>query len=102
MKTAEYNPYAVVKNPYCNEHYILDESKRLLTGSDERISVYDYSNAQDTINYVLMTKRPENWGSTYTNYYYQEEGEFKKLEKSCDNFYSVLTAQPSDWSKKFF
>lgn len=94
-------PYAVVKNPYCNEHYILDESKRLLTGSDERISVYDYSNAQDTINYVLMTKRPENWGSTYTNYYYQEEGEFKKLEKSCDNFYSVLTAQPSDWSKNF-
>lgn len=94
-------PYKLVEEPYRNEHYILDKSQQVLYGIEEVCEIYDYGNAQDTQNYVLLTEQPENWNRTYPGYYQKKNSEFKQLEKEYRNIYMCLTSAPGNWEEDY-
>lgn len=94
-------PYKHVEEPYRNGHYILDKSQQVLFGTEEVCEIYDYANAQDTQNYVLLSELPENWGNSYPTYYQKKNGEFKQLEREYRDVYLYLTSMPEDWEDNY-
>lgn len=94
-------PFAKVAVPLSDVDYIIDKSKQVLFGTDEVSEVYDYSNAQTTLNYVILDSQPSDWRKWYTNYYYKEDDSFKKLEKTYEDSYNVFSSEPSDWSDNY-
>lgn len=56
-------------DPLSNADYILNKSKQVMEGIDEVSEVYDYSNAQDVFNYILLKTAPANWDKLYPDYY---------------------------------
>lgn len=93
-------PYAKTKTPLRDADYILDESKKVLTGELEVTEVLDISNAQITYNYIIQTQRPSDWGSKYDNYYYQDGDSFKAVS-GVEIGYTLLKYQPIDWISKY-
>lgn len=94
-------PYKLAEEPYRNAHYILDKSQQVLYGIEEVCEIYDYGNAQDTQNYVLLTAQPENWSRAYPAYYQKKNGEFKQLEREYRDVYVCLTSAPGDWEADY-
>lgn len=95
-------PYTITDNPVKNADYILDTSSQLLTGEDEITEIYDYSNAEDTTNYVLLEAEPTNWQNTYVNYYAQtDDDEYKALESTTEDVYTLQIQQPYDWNTNY-
>ena len=92
-------PYSTVEQPLKDEDYILDETQQQLYGIDEVAEVYDYGNAEDTDNYVLLTAKPSDFDSNYGAYYMLDENseEYIHPEAEVQTVYALLTAKPSDW-----
>lgn len=98
--------YAKNKNPIRDEDYILnDRSKQRMFGEDEVADVYDYPNAQDTVNYVNLQTKPENWETAFTEYYKKVcvdgKEEYKNLEVQQVEVYTPQDSAPPDWSTSF-
>lgn len=94
-------PYSFYDNPYQDADYILDKRNQILKEQEEVVEVYDYGNAQDTVNYVLLTSKPQNWQNVYTNFFIAKDDKFEQLTKTVEQTYEVLTTQPSDWGKRY-
>lgn len=94
-------PYSFYDNPYQDADYILDKRNQILKEQEEVVEVYDYGNAQDTVNYVLLTSKPQNWQNVYTNFFIAKDDKFEQLTKTVEQTYEVLASQPSDWSKRY-
>lgn len=95
-------PYATRDAPVQDADYILDKSKQILFGEEEAAEVYDYSNAEDTENYILLTSQPKNWAKKYADYYMQnDDDEYVSVEATVETVYTALTSRPSDWAKKY-
>lgn len=92
-------PYKTRENPYADTHYILNKSKQILNGKDEVSDVYDYNNASDTNNYVLLTSMPSRWDDECEKYYLKSEDEkYSLVQKEEIEEYVSLSSKPSDWS----
>lgn len=94
-------PYSFYDNPYQDADYILDKRNQILKEQEEVVEVYDYGNAQDTVNYVLLTSKPQNWQNVYTNFFIAKDDKFEQLTKTVEQTYEVLASQPSDWGKRY-
>lgn len=94
-------PYVTVAEPYQDSHYILGKNNQLLFGTDEVTEVYDYGNAQTTVNYILLVTQPLNWKSVYVYYYYKDGDTYKLLERAYSDTYTLQTASPSDWAQNY-
>ena len=94
-------PYSFYDNPYQDADYILDKRNQILKEQEEVVEVYDYGNAQNTVNYVLLTSKPQNWQHVYTNFFIAKDDKFEQLTRTVEQTYEVLTTQPSDWSKRY-
>lgn len=94
-------PYSFYDNPYQDADYILDKRNQILKEQEEVVEVYDYGNAQDTVNYVLLTSKPQNWQNAYTNFFIAKDDKFEQLTKTVEQTYEVLASQPSDWGKRY-
>lgn len=91
-------PYKIKEDPYEDAHYILDKSNQVLTGKDEVTDIYDYSNAGDTKNYILLTNKPIKWEDECVNYYCKNDNEsYSSVEKEEQENYVPISSQPSDW-----
>lgn len=91
-------PYTMTDDPLSNADYILNKSKQVMEGIDEVSEVYDYSNAQDVFNYILLKTAPANWDKLYPDYYEKNGDDFKKLERQYADVYELLVGEPWDWS----
>lgn len=94
-------PYSFYDNPYQDADYILDKRNQILKEQEEVVEVYDYGNAQDAVNYVLLTSKPQNWQNVYTNFFIAKDDKFEQLTKTVEQTYEVLASQPSDWGKRY-
>lgn len=94
-------PYSFYDNPYQDADYILDKRNQILKEQEEVVEVYDYGNAQDTVNYVLLTSKPQNWQNVYTNFFIAKDDKFEQLTKTVEQTYEVLASQPSDWGERY-
>lgn len=94
-------PYSFYDNPYQDADYILDKRNQILKEQEEVVEVYDYGNAQDTVNYVLLTSKPQNWQNVYTNFFIAKDDKFEQLTKTVEQTYEVLASQPSDWGNRY-
>lgn len=94
-------PYSFYDNPYQDADYILDKRNQILKEQEEVVEVYDYGNAQDAVNYVLLTPKPQNWQNVYTNFFIAKDDKFEQLTKTVEQTYEVLASQPSDWGKRY-
>lgn len=94
-------PYSFYDNPYQDADYILDKRNQILKEQEEVVEVYDYGNAQTTVNYVLLTSKPQNWQNVYTNFFIAKDDKFEQLTKTVEQTYEVLASQPSDWGKRY-
>ncbi|MDY6047685.1 MAG: hypothetical protein SPI87_11845, partial [Anaerobutyricum sp.] len=91
-------PYKTIEAPYDDTQYILNKSKQILTGKDEISEAYDYNNASDTNNYVLLTSMPSRWDEECEKYYLRSEDEkYSLVQKEELEQYELLSSQPSDW-----
>lgn len=93
-------PYTITDEPKVDEDYILDERNKVLTGSDEVTTVFDYPNAGAVENYILQTAKPDDWEETFSGYVYlDEQGNYKRAEavKGEADEYSELNVEPKDW-----
>ena len=94
--------YTKADNPVKNEDYILDTSQRLLTSEREVTELYENANAEDTYNYILLEKEPEDWLHTYGDYFQQNENdEFENLESTTEDVYTLQVQQPDDWNTNY-
>lgn len=95
-------PYAVTDNPYKDSDYITDKSNQILKGEKEVAETYDYNNAGDTNNYVLVNVKPDNWDDTCTDYFTKTEDErYDQVKKEEEAAYAVLTSAPPDWNSNY-
>lgn len=93
-------PYTITDEPKVDEDYILDERNKVLTGSDEVTTLFDYPNAGAVENYILQTAKPDDWDETFSGYaYLDEQGNYKRAEavKGEADEYSELNVEPKDW-----
>lgn len=92
--------YTLTDNPLEDSDYILDNRNQLFFGLQDISTVFDYSNAQSTENYIVLNTIPEDWGSNYTNYYTKTDTYFEPVEKEIQD-YTLLNTEPSDWSTNY-
>jgi len=92
-------PYATVDEPVQDSDYILDESNRVMEGSDEVVEVLDYPGAEITTNYVLLTAAPSDWAVNYSKYYQRSGDTYSPV--SGTTVYTALSTKPSDWATKY-
>lgn len=93
-------PYTITEEPKIDSDYILDERNKVLIGSDEVTTVFDYPNAGVVKNYILQTIKPDNWENVFGEYaYLDEQGNYKTAEavKGEADRYSKLNVKPEDW-----
>lgn len=93
-------PYATVDQPVEDADYILDESQKVMTGSDEVVEVLDYSSAEITTNYVLLTEQPPDWAENCEEYFYMDGDHYKNVEQ-VDVGYVLQMAAPYDWAVNY-
>lgn len=93
-------PYATVDEPVQDSDYILDESNRVMEGSDEVVEVLDYPGAEITTNYVLLTAAPSDWAKNCEAYYYQDGDSYRSVELQ-DVGYVLQKSAPSDWAVNY-
>lgn len=93
-------PYATVDQPVKDADYILDESQKVMTGSDEVVEVLDYPGAEITTNYVLLTAQPSDWAKNCEAYFYQDGNSYRSVELQ-DVGYILQKSAPSDWSVNY-
>lgn len=96
-------PYAKTDLPMQDSDYILDERNKLLFGSNEIVSILDYSNADTTVNYIALNSKPTDWNTAFENYYFfdNESGKYESIETEYEDYYSLLTSAPSDWKSNY-
>lgn len=95
-------PYAVTDNPYKDSDYITDKSKQVLKGEKEIAETYDYNNAGDTNNYVVINDKPYKWDAVCTDYFTNsDDGKYEQVKKEEREVYTLITSVPSDWSNNF-
>ena len=92
--------YATVDKPVQDSDYILDESQKIMTGSDEVVEVLDYSAAEITTNYVKLTAQPSDWDENCEAYYYIDGDEYESVELE-EVGYVLQKSAPSDWSVNY-
>ena len=95
-------PYATVDEPVKDADYILDESQKVMTGSDEVVQVLDYPSAEITTNYVLLTSQPSDWKKNCESYFTwdTEDDSFRPVELVEVGYY-LQKSQPSDWAVNY-
>lgn len=94
-------PYAKKTTPLQDEDYILDKSQQVIFGTLERTEIYDYSNAEITENYIVLTKQPANWPAEYGQYYINKNDKFEAVTGTESNIYTLLSTQPARWSTEY-
>lgn len=72
-------PYSTKDTPLQDSDYILDESQKVISGKDEITIAYDYSSAEITTNYILLTSRPSNWNSNFKDYFTYDGESYKAV-----------------------
>lgn len=99
-------PYTKVANPLQDSDYILDKSRQVMTGVNERAYIYDYSSAEITYNYIVLTKEPPNWKVEYYKKYFKrgeddESGNptYDLLQREFKDRFELLNKEPSDWDE---
>ena len=92
-------PYATTANPVEDSDYILDESQKVLTGTDEVQEALDYSSAEIVTNYLLTTSQPSDWQTAFANYFVHDGEQYKGVER-IETGYVLLKRQPADWPTK--
>lgn len=93
--------------------YILDKSQQVLFGHEENAEVYDVPNAEITVNYILLTEKPDDWETNCEAYYSYEPhieiiddeevdtgGSYKEAAM-VDLKYILQKKQPYDWAENF-
>lgn len=99
-KNGGIQPYATVDQPVQDSQYILDESQKVMTGSDEVTDILDYPGAEVTTNYIRLTSKPADWEKNCENYYEQEESAYKSVEKEPVG-YILQKSKPADWEASY-
>lgn len=95
-------PYTKTATPYSDKDYILDTSMRLLSGKDEVIEVYDYSNAPSVDNYLYLQNKPEDWEKNISNYFCLDSvGKIRELSSWEEDVFSMLEIKPLDWDANY-
>lgn len=101
-------PYKLVNTPLEDSEYILDERKKVLSGMDEIMEIYNYPSASTITNYKRLTSRPNDWNRKYYEKYYEngekdENGVVKKklLKQVFRDEYKLLTYEPSGWRANY-
>ena len=89
--------YSRVESPVQDSEYILDKSKQLIFGVDERTMVLS-SDVSVTENYVLTKERPADWTTNYMDYYTNDDSSYKEVEATQQEVYTKLTSKPKDWN----
>ncbi len=92
--------YSKVDSPKQDSEYILDKSKQLILGVDERTMVSE-SSVSVTENYILTKNRPSDWTTNYTDYYTNEDSSYKEVEPTQQEVYTKLTSKPKDWNNGY-
>lgn len=94
--------YTSSNNPYKDSDYILDRSGQQLFGMDEVTYVFDYANAKDTWNYMMLHEKPADFDKNFGRYYVLNENGTKYIPLEADKatIYTLLPSQPVDWSTK--
>lgn len=95
-------PYKTTENPVSDADYILDRRGQLLFGTQEVAAVYDYSSAQTTENFIMLSNQPDDWATDYAKYFRLDENDsYVNVEGVPYQDATLLTAQPSDWSDRY-
>lgn len=89
--------YSNAESPLQDDDYILDKSKQLIFGVDERTIVLQ-SEVSVTENYKLTTTRPDDWTTNYMDYYTNDDSSYKEVEATQQEVYTKLTSKPTDWN----
>lgn len=89
--------YAKTSTPLQDSDYVLDKSKQLIYGIDERTIVVE-SSVSVTENYILTQSRPADWTTNYTNYFTNADGQYNEVEPVEQEVYTKLTSKPKDWN----
>lgn len=93
--------YANTDKPMQDSDYILDKSKQRLFGIDEVTSVYDYSGAEITYNYIPLQTQPKKWDKNFTKYFVEDEEGYRQLEEETEETYTALSSAPSNWKSNY-
>ena len=98
-ENGEIQTYKNVENPLSDADYILDESRKAISGLEERVYKYDLSGAQTTENYVKMDHEPLDWTTNYTDYfqYNRENEEYEQIKEEKQDQYMLTKCKPYDW-----
>lgn len=94
-------PYLLNDPPYEDSDYILDNRNQVYKEAQEICEVYDYPNADITEKYKELPEMPDDWFSTYENYYKLEDGSYSKNETIYEDYYEQLTSKPDDWASNY-
>ena len=95
-------PYKTTENPVEDADYILDQSKKLLTGMDEVAEVLDYPSAQMVENFVKLSEQPDDWSVNFADYFTMNDREnYEKVQGIPSEEVTALTVQPEDWSENY-
>lgn len=89
-------PTANTSIPIKDSDYILDESRKVISGINEIIETYDYPNIESVENYEVLASEPADW-SVQPNYYRKVGDKYETLSNVSVTRYSKLSAQPDDW-----
>lgn len=89
--------YAKIDSPLQDSEYILDKSRQLIFGVDERTILLE-SSVSVTENYILTTSRPSDWTTNYADYYTNDDSSYKEVEPTQQEVYTKLTIKPKDWN----
>jgi hypothetical protein len=95
-------PYKTTENPVSDADYILDKRGQLLFGTQEVAAVYDYSSAQTTENFIMLSNQPDDWATDYAKYFRLDENDsYVNAEGVPYQDATLLTAQPGDWADRY-
>ena len=99
--------YASSNEPKQDSDYILDESKKVLSGLQEIVVKLEQS-ISPIYNYLVLNTEPDDWRFGYVNYYRIEDKEeetedirYTKLKQNIKNIYNLLYSQPVDWETSY-
>lgn len=73
-EVGELQPYTKVKQPIKDDHYILDQSKKVLKGIREIAEYYDGQISVED-NYELLSSEPSDWKTHFGNYYQRKSND---------------------------
>lgn len=97
-----YNVYTDQSKIVDDSSYILDKSNQVLKDTDELTEVFDYSSAEFTDNYVLLSSQPKDWASKFSRYFMKDNNSWKNPEAvEVVEEPSPLSSQPSDWNTAY-